>query len=208
MFFQLYAQLFQTENLWVLALPFLWSYSSHKLEQYLKACPFLGYSNIHNSYICFEPIHKFYFFRRVQFDEASFPSLPTFTKHDKINSHILQSWYFNSPPLASNSLFYSLPTSTHSSSENISPGKYLPFFGHHFSFFPSVQWYTILTPSHHIICSTHSGNIHIQSTSLRFDQCLIPFTRAIATYSSHKLLHIFQHPTLDYKFFSTTSPSF
>lgn len=99
--------------------PWLRPYTKHKLEQRSKSCLFLGYSNVHNSYICFEPQdHKFYFSRHVQFVESVFPSFSMSNECDKISSYTLQKWSAASPSLKS--LQQDLPFSDQSSS-NIPP---------------------------------------------------------------------------------------
>ena len=85
-----------------LCYPWLRPYTTHKLDQRSKSCIFLGYSDLHHSYICFEPVaHKFYFSRHVQFVETCFPSIPTHSPSDKINSHTLTKWASISPSLYS-----------------------------------------------------------------------------------------------------------
>ena len=57
-----------------LCYPWLRPYTKHKLEPRSKPCIFLGYSNIHNAYICFEPsANKFFVSRHVQFIETTVP---------------------------------------------------------------------------------------------------------------------------------------
>lgn len=85
-----------------LCYPWLRPYNNHKLEQRSKPCLFLGYSNVHNSYICFEPTnHKIYYSRHVHFIENHFPSLTPLNEHDKVNDFTLSKWAAICPSLTS-----------------------------------------------------------------------------------------------------------
>ena len=110
-----------------LCYPWLRLYNTHKLEQLSKACLFLGYSNLHNAYICFDPIdHKFYYSRHVQFVESIFPSMSTCTNHDKVNNHTLSKCCSNSDsPNLENSLRHPI-----TQDPNIPIPKFRPFHTH------------------------------------------------------------------------------
>lgn len=101
-----------------LCYPWLRPYNNHKLEQRSKPCLFLGYSNVHNSYICFEPTnHKIYYSRHVHFIENHFPSLTPLNEHDKVNDFTLSKWAAISPSLTS----LSSNTLSQSVSSNLNP---------------------------------------------------------------------------------------
>lgn len=59
--------------------PWMCPYNKHKLEVWSHPYIFLGYSNLHNTYVCFAPgAHKFVISRHIQFMESMFPSFKIF----------------------------------------------------------------------------------------------------------------------------------
>lgn len=65
------------QNLWLLMLPFLRPYNSHKIDFRSLPCIFLGYSSTHKGHLCFhQQSSRVYVSRHVIFNEAIFPYLP------------------------------------------------------------------------------------------------------------------------------------
>lgn len=63
-----------------LCYPYIRPYNKHKLQYRSTQCIFLGYSNTHKGYLCFNPkTTKLYIIRHVVFHESVFPALSSST---------------------------------------------------------------------------------------------------------------------------------